>query len=238
MQKPRESGYLHENNREELQALTGSLLHRQEEEWRRLARELHDDVIQRVAVLSMDIDEVLRMLETDPTAAVQKLQQSSENVALLSERVRDLSRRLHPAILEDIGLAAALESLTEEFRDREEMVTDFLALGIPPALRPDVATGFYRIAQEAFRNIAKHAGKTHVKVTLSGSRDELQMRIADAGRGFDIGMGHTGLGLIGMQERARLIGATIEIQSRPGEGAKITVRVPIREATVSSNEED
>lgn len=218
-----------DRSREELRALTGSLMTSQEEERRRLARELHDDINQRLAVLSMDGQEILRNFGENPAAVRQKLQETLTRMGQLAEDVRGLSHRLHPSIIEDLGLAPALRSLTEEFGEREGMITTFQAEGVPQDLSFEVGTGLYRIAQEALRNIGKHAGRTHVKVTLRGNSASLELQVTDAGRGFDPESKRSGLGLISMEERARLIGATFRVQSAPGEGTKITVHVPLPE---------
>ncbi|MBV8811931.1 MAG: PAS domain-containing protein, partial [Acidobacteriaceae bacterium] len=214
-------------SREELRALAGSLMSSQEDEGRRLARELHDDISQRLAALSMWGDKALANIETDPAAARQELEKTLTQLAELSEDVRLLSHRLHPSAIEDLGLATALRSLTEEFGEREDMITTFSCRDVPETLPVEVATGLYRIAQEAFRNVAKHAGKTHVKVSLTGKNGGVELQVADAGKGFDPEQKHSGLGLTSIRERARLIGATLNIQSSLGEGTKVTVFAPV-----------
>ncbi|MBV9038730.1 MAG: PAS domain-containing protein, partial [Acidobacteriaceae bacterium] len=212
-------------SQDELRALTGSLFTSQEEERRRLARELHDDISQRLAAFDLDSNEVLRHLGADSSLAEQKLQEIRGRMRGLSEDVRRLSHQLHPSTLEDLGLASALRSLTGEFGEREKMITTFSAQELPPAIPIEVATGLYRIAQEALRNVAKHAGKTHVKVLLRGKPEALELQVADSGLGFDTEDKRSGLGLISMEERARLIGATLKIESALGEGTKVTVDV-------------
>ncbi|MBV8709031.1 MAG: PAS domain-containing protein [Acidobacteriaceae bacterium] len=212
-------------SQDELRALTGSLFTSQEEERRRLARELHDDISQRLAAFDLDSNEVLRHLGAGSSLAEQKLQEIRGRMRVLSEDVRRLSHQLHPSTLEDLGLASALRSLTGEFGEREKMITTFSAQELPPAIPIEVATGLYRIAQEALRNVAKHAGKTHVKVLLRGKPEALELQVADSGLGFDTEDKRSGLGLISMEERARLIGATLKIESALGEGTKVTVDV-------------
>lgn len=213
-------------SQEELRTLTGSLLTSQEEERRRLARELHDDISQRLAAFDLDSNEVLRNMSGNPALAEKKFQEIRVKMRELSEDVRRLSHRLHPSALEDLGLPSVLRSLTSEFGEREEMITTFSAQDVPYGLPVEVATVLYRIAQEALRNVAKHAGKTHVKVLLRGKPGALELQITDSGLGFDIEDKRSGLGLISMEERARLIGATLKIESALGEGTKVTVDVP------------
>jgi two-component system CheB/CheR fusion protein len=138
-----------------------------------------------------------------------------------------MSHRLHPSIIEDLGLKPALQSLTEEFGRREGMIVTFSARNVPENLPLDVATSLYRIAQEALRNVTKHAGQTHTRVTLTGTKTGIQLNIADFGQGFDVESERHGLGLLSMEERARQIGGKMDVQSTLGEGTKITVTVPV-----------
>jgi two-component system CheB/CheR fusion protein len=218
-------------SREELRALTGGLLTSQEEERRRLARELHDDISQRLAAFDLDSNEVFQNITTHPALAEQKCHQIRARMRELSEDVRRLSHRLHPSAIEDLGLASALRSLTEEFGEREKMITTFSAQDLPEVLPVEVATGLYRIAQEALRNVAKHAGKTHVKVSLRGRPGALELQVQDFGLGFDADDKRSGLGLISMEERARLIHATLNVESALGEGTKVIVDVPLSTGT-------
>lgn len=192
-----------------------------------MARELHDDISQRLATLSMEGDDILRNLSADTAGAHQRLDQLLAKLGQLSEDVRMLSHGLHPAMIEDLGLAPALRISTNEFGEREGMIASFFPQDVPEELPLEVATGLYRIAQEALRNVSKHAGKTHVRVLLTGKEDGVEMQVADSGRGFDRQRYRTGLGLISVEERARLIGATVKIESVPREGTKVTVYVPL-----------
>jgi two-component system CheB/CheR fusion protein len=149
-----------------------------------------------------------------------------ERVGLLGSDVRRLSHGLHPSLLDDLGLAAALRSLTSDFGEREGMITTFSAQDVPESLPIDIATGLYRIAQESLRNVGKHAGKTHVKVNLRGTPDGLQLQISDAGHGFEQRLERNGLGLISMEERARLMEANLRVNSVVGHGTSVTVLVP------------
>ncbi len=219
-----------DRSRGELQALTGSLLTSQEEERRRVARELHDDLSQRLAAIGMQGDAISQTMAQDPAAARSELERILKALGDLAEDVRLLSHRLHPAMLDDLGLAAALRSLTEEFGEREAMITTFYSDQVPETIPREVATGLYRIAQEALRNVAKHAGQTHIKVQLKGVPGGLELQVADAGKGFDMEQIRPGLGLISMRERAHLIGATIQVQSAVHEGTKVSVYVPLQPA--------
>lgn len=215
-----------DRSREELRALTDSLMTSQEAERRRLARELHDDVSQRLALLDMECEAALRTFEAEPAQARERLEQVRAQVADISTDVRTLSHRLHPSILEHMGLAAALESLLDEFTEREGTIASFYADDLPQELSLETATGLYRITQEALRNVAKHAGKAHVKVSITSAEGQLVLEIADSGKGFNTEQHGSGLGLISMKERARLLGATMRVQSAHRRGTTVTVHVP------------
>jgi two-component system CheB/CheR fusion protein len=132
-------------------------------------------------------------------------------------------------VLKDLGLAAALRSLVEEFDRREGMPATFSSRGLPEQVPDEAATAIYRITQEALRNVAKHAGRTHVKVMLRNVDHTLVLKVVDSGVGFDADAveGQSGLGMISMQERARIAGGSFEIDSELGSGTAITVKVPL-----------
>jgi two-component system, chemotaxis family, CheB/CheR fusion protein len=214
--------------REELRSLAGRLFNSQEEERRRVSRELHDDVSQKLAYLEIEIER----LRQNPPVEIEKVQAALTNLrdraGALSHEVRALSHQLHPSTLEHLGLAAALKSLVEEFGERERMVATFRTSSAPQDVPPEVATALYRIAQEALRNAAKHAGRTHVKVWLEGTESGIQLSIRDFGEGFDLqGPQRRGLGFVSMEERARLVGGTLSIESELGHGTAVTVTVPL-----------
>jgi two-component system CheB/CheR fusion protein len=215
-------------SQDELRALTVSLFTSQEEERRRIARELHDDISQRLAGIEIDGDRLEKDLPAGPSEAMAAIQRMRTQIAKLSEDVRLMSHRLHPSIIEDLGLKAALQSLTEEFGLRENMIATFSSRNVPETLPLEVATSLYRIAQEALRNVSKHAGQTHARVSLTGMPDGVQLQIADFGHGFDVQDERPGLGLLSMEERARHIGAGLDINSALGEGTRVTITVPLR----------
>jgi len=214
-----------ETPREQLQALAGSLLRSREDERRSLARELHDDVSQRLARLDMDAYALERDMAALPDAQ-QRLGALREAVGGVSASIRSLSHRLHPSIIDDLGLAHALRSLTDEFRRREQIPAVFHEEIVPEPLPDGAAILLYRIAEEALRNVARHAGETHVEVSLQSLPAGLRVEIADFGRGFDLAESRTSLGLVRMQERAREAGATLHIVSTPGAGTRVTVELP------------
>ena len=212
--------------REELRELAAYLFKIQEEERQHVARELHDDVSQRLSLLDLLLHEI-----KDPVSRedLEKLESARTQLNELNTDVRQISHRLHPSILNDLGLSAALQGLVKEFGERENMPATYTAHDLPESWPPEAATAIYRIAQEALRNIAKHAGKTQVKVVLAGTGLGLQLKVRDFGIGFDreTDMPAPGLGMISMQERARLAGGTLHVHSALGQGTTVAVDIPL-----------
>jgi PAS domain S-box-containing protein len=214
--------------RERLRRLAAKLLHAQEEERRRIAREMHDDWTQRLALLGIDIAKLEKHLGA-PEAALPLLRTMQEQLVRLSEDMHALSRQLHPSILDDLGLVEALRSECASFSRREGIAVAYHPEEVPTILPKDVALCVYRVAQEALRNLAKHAAVNEAWVSLIATRSELLLRILDKGVGFDPAAvrSEPGLGLSGMEERVRLIQATLSVTSTPGKGTTIEVRVPL-----------
>ncbi|RMH36020.1 MAG: PAS domain S-box protein [Nitrospirae bacterium] len=213
-----------------LKALTARLLTAQDDERRRLSRELHDDLNQRLAVLALTMQAAQqKMAPSDPAYAV--LHECYEAIANLSEDIRRLAYQLHPSILDDLGLEAALRAFVDDCARREGLNIVFMAEQVLRNLSKDVAACLYRIGQESLRNVAKHAHASHVTVALAGSEGGVSLIIVDDGVGFypdQIRATRRGLGLIGMQERIRLVDGRLTIHSQPGKGTKVSAWVPIR----------
>lgn len=199
----------------DLRKLNMRLIQASEDERRRLARELHDGVSQRLALLA--------------GSAASERPDLFDEVGDIAEDVRRISHRLHPAILDNVGLEAALESECESFQRLQGIETSCEFRTCPDSIRPDVALALYRITQEALSNVARHAKASWVRVTLAGVDKQLVLSIVDSGIGFDpqvvrrIG----GLGLTSMRERARQIGANLAVSSEPDKGTEIEVEVEI-----------
>jgi PAS domain S-box-containing protein len=217
-------------SREELRALTARLIGNEEEEHRRLARELHDDLAQRLTAVAFD----LAGLEKEcpgriPSSLKKKLHTAHACVVSLSDDVRRLAHQLHPAALELLGLPAALRQICQEAFVPGRLEARFTVRKLPGSFPPDVALCFYRVAQECLRNIAKHTRSDKVSVTLSGGAPGFRLSIKDNGTGFDPTAPRSkgGLGLISIKERVRLVGGTLSIESRPGKGTRVTVEVPV-----------
>ena len=212
----------------ELQTLTARLIAGEEQNSKHVARELHDVFSQKLAVLGMEISTLQQMESESPLC--ERLRQVAGQIGGLASDIHQLSRRLHPAILDDLGVAAALNAECLAFSASYGIPVEFTPQNPPERLPEDVSLCLYRVAQESLRNIGKHAGATEVRVALTGSARETRLMIEDIGDGFDLehARGKGGLGLISMDERVRLVGGTFSIQSKPGKGTRIEVRIPLR----------
>ncbi len=215
----------------ELRELAAHLFTMQEEEREYVARELHDDVAQRLSLAALLCQEA--QAAADPAARTLALDKVAADISAINSDVRTISHRLHPAILHELGLATALKQLVDEFGKREGMFATLITANMPESVDPTVATSLYRVTQEALRNVAKHAGKTHVKVILEGRGDNLYLEVRDFGIGYDqeAEEGATGLGLISITERTRIAGGRSKVESSLGRGTSIMVEVPIHGRT-------
>ena len=219
-------------SREELRALSGSLLHAQDEERRRVSRELHDDVSQNVARLQFDLEALEQKLPRSMEGEKQRLLAIRDIAAQLSNDLRRIAYALHPSTLDLLGLTVALSSYAREFSKRTGIPVEFSASGVPAEVPPGIASSFYRIAQEALRNVARHGDGGVAQVSLTGDKSHLTLAIRDNGPGFDRDAvrGQGGLGLVSMEERARLIHASFQLETAPGCGVSITVSAPLEYA--------
>ena len=213
--------------REELRTLAGRLMTAQDDERRRIARDLHDDLSQKLAYLAMDLGK----LANKPTSqemldSLRGLQRRAGDAA---ESVRHISHQLHPSILDDIGLEAALEQYCEEFEERSGIRTHFSSREVPDSLPPEVASSMYHIFQESLRNVSKHSEAETVFVTLEFTAGVLRLIVKDEGVGLAESRlkAGAGIGMIGMRERAHLVNGTVSIESQVGEGTEVTVAVPL-----------
>jgi len=214
---------------EEIQALAGRLLSAQEEERRWIARELHDDVTQRLAVLAIETGKLERQVSHGQQVLCRQLRALHEEIIALSADVHGLSRKLHPAILEDLGLVDALAAECLRLSAHGEPRVAFTSEHVPEVIPADTALCLYRIAQEALHNILKYARAQEVQVTLMGKGEGIRLRLYDDGIGFDLSHARRqgGLGLASMRERLRLIDGRLTIRTRPGAGTHIDVWVPL-----------
>ncbi len=214
---------------EAARSLSGRLIHAQEAERTRLARELHDDLSQSLALLSIELD----MFARNPPAAngevSERMRDLSGQVKILSSSVHRISHELHPAKLEQLGLVAALRGFCREIAEARNIAIELETRDVPRDLPIDIALCFYRIVQEGLQNVIKHSGCAAAKVELTPNDNELYLIVSDQGCGFDsiAATNHSSLGLVSMRERVRLVRGQISIESRKGEGTQIKVRVPI-----------
>jgi two-component system CheB/CheR fusion protein len=215
-------------SRREMRVLAERLIRAQEDERKRVARELHDDLSQRLSALQIGSAGLARLAPEGGPAKAGFVAQE-EHLAQVVEGVRRLAYDLHPAILTHLGLRAALRSFCVNFSSREEIDVDFSAQKEPASLSEDVALCLYRVTQEGLRNVAKHSGAKSASVVLKTARGVMHLSIQDQGKGFDLGEGEQseGLGLLGMKERVRLVHGALRVRSRPRHGTRIEVRVPV-----------
>ena len=212
----------------ELHDLAHQLFTVQEQERERIARELHDDVSQRLSLLEMACSSLSWTgRRVDDRREIESL---LGQIHSLANDVRTMSHHLHPAVLKHLGLVAALQTLVDAFTDKESLPVTFASTVEGVEISDMASTTCYRIAQEALRNVAKHAGRTPVEVSLETADGWLRLQVRDAGRGFDPAplVPYRGLGLTSMRERARIAGGSFAMTSRPGAGTVVVAEVPVR----------
>lgn len=216
----------------ELRKLASRLIRAQEDERRRLARELHDDLTQRLAGLGMLAGGLAREVHQGKAGNVApRVGELGRELERLASDAQVLARELHPALLENLGLEVALRAECATFGERTGLRIHFVSCEVPETLEAEVSLVLYRIAQEALRNVLSHARSSEARVALERRGAELRLAIEDTGPGFDPSplRGRPGMGLASMAERALLIGSRLEIDSAPGRGTRIVVRVPLGE---------
>jgi PAS domain S-box-containing protein len=216
--------------RQKLHDLAAQLMTAQDQERRRIARELHDDVTQRLASLGIELDLLKQkgfgVATEEPTEALDLFQ---ARITQLTEDLRLLSHSLHPSILEYSDLSTTLEMHCRKFTEQYGIAASFSARQVPADIPHFVAVTLYRIAQEALRNVAEHSGANTASIALVGDGAKLSLSILDDGGGFDTlatKLG-PGLGLLSIEERVRNIGAELIIDSSPESGTRLTVRAPV-----------
>lgn len=207
-----------------LQALSRRLLEVQEQERRHLAAELHDEVGQLLTGLNFQLD-----LAARGERAAEALTAAKQIVQDLTARVRDLSHRLRPSVLDDLGLAHAMDWLMDRFHRQSGLRVTFHQRGLDGPFPPEVETAAFRIVQEALTNAARHAGVPTANVVLTRDARALEIRVTDDGRGFDptaIDRHATG-GLSGMRERAEWLGGSLRVETAPDAGVRVVAHLPL-----------
>ena len=220
------------NSESDLRELAGRLLQAQEQERSRLARELHDDLSQRLAVLAIEAGKLELELDSDATMGRARTRGIRDQIASISQDVHAISRQLHPSILEDLGLTSAIESECSRYAHHEGISIQY-EHDIPSELPNEVALSLYRIVQESLRNIAKHAETNAARISLVRVDGEILLSIEDDGMGFEPteAKSRAGVGLASMAERARMIHGDLTVRAESGRGTRISVRVPLPEAS-------
>jgi signal transduction histidine kinase len=215
------------DSRRELEKLSARLVDVQEQERRSIARELHDEVGQALEVLLMDLGRLSRLVPASEQPfrdQIDRLKGLAENAV---KSVRDIALLLRPSMLDDLGLMAALEWQAREVSRRSEMEVDVHSAMVSEQLPDEVKISVYRIVQEALNNAAAHASAKSARVSVIQTADRLRAEITDDGQGFDSGRVR-GMGLLGMEERVKLLGGTLKIESRAGHGTTVVAELPLR----------
>jgi PAS domain S-box-containing protein len=218
-------------NQAEMRELTRKLFTAQEDERARIARELHDDYCQRVTTLILEANMLRRACEREVPSLAPRLTAMSQKLSDILNDFRALSHELLPRNLGDTSLAVPIRNLVKEFSQKAGFEIKFFEQEVPETIPPGIMTTMFRLLQESLCNIVKHASAKHVAVTLGGTEQgEVELVVVDDGIGFDTARvceGQKGMGIVGMRERAQLVGGTVKIISRPGEGTTVIFWIPL-----------
>jgi PAS domain S-box-containing protein len=222
---------------EVIAGFSGKLIDAQEAERTRIARELHDDINQRLAMVAVNLKTLKQDLPGSDVKMSRRIQEACEQVAGLENDIQALSHRLHSSKLEYLGLEAATASLCTELSERQNVKIHFRCDGIPEDLPSEVSLCLFRVLQEALHNAMKYSGAGVFEVSLAGSPQGIELRVHDSGAGFDAkaaSNGH-GLGLTSMRERLRLVDGRFSIDSKPNQGTTVFARVPLSAETATAS---
>lgn len=214
---------------EKLAAMRNRLARAQEEERARIARDLHDDAGQRLALLSIDLEQLKQASMKLKSSLTQQLESLVKAASEITSDVHNVSRRLHPSQVELLGLAAAVSNFCKDFAARNSMEIEFVQTELREKPPQDAALCLFRVLQEAIRNVQKHSGTRHALVELDEISGSLRLRVSDQGAGFDSESADfsQGLGLLSMEERLRSLGGELFVHSRPGGGTCIEACIPL-----------
>ena len=218
---------------EELRTLSHRLLQVQEEERKRISRELHDEITQTLMSITVQLETLVRAATVNPSALKQKIARTQRLVVKSVNIVHQFARELRPTGLDDLGLIVTLHEALNEFMKRTGIRVHYTTFAEADQLSSDQRTVIYRIVKEALTNVAQHAHASQVNVDLCKSVDTVQLKISDNGQAFDVkrvlNVKHNKrLGLIGMRERAEMVGGTFTIESTPGKGTTVLAQIPFR----------
>jgi signal transduction histidine kinase len=201
------------------------LVEAQEQERARIARELHDDILQRLALLSMEVGQ----LQANPSEIELRGQKIRKRISRISADVNAMAHDLHPSRLDYLGAVAGMKSWCKDFAERQKLELDFTT-NVRGPLPPHIGVSLFRVLQEALHNTVKHSGAKQVQVQLRMNSDALHLVVRDSGKGFDVRAASRGkgLGLTSMRERIRMVNGSITIDSKPNSGTAIGVCVPFK----------
>lgn len=220
-----------------LRAYAAHMLRAQEDERKRIAQELHDDIVQEVVLLCRLLDDVEASgppLAPSTSEGLGRARHSAEGIV---QGLRDFVKAVRPPTLEDLGLVTSIRRLLFDLMERTGVEGEFNSDGGGERLLPDTELGLFRMTQEALRNVERHAEAAHVAVSISFDDNRVRLEVVDNGKGFAVppGLSNFGssgrLGLIGMQERADLLGGQVDVQSAPDHGTRVTIQIPISRDT-------
>jgi signal transduction histidine kinase len=205
------------------------LIEAQEQERMRIGRELHDDIGQRLTMLTIEIEELQQSAFDLPAQVRSRIDEIKKQTSGIAADIQSLSHELHSAKLQYLGIAAAMKSFCQEFAQQQKVEIDFKAHDLPNPLSPDISLGLFRVLQEALHNSMKHSGVRQFEVRLWGTSDEIDLTVKDSGVGFDreVAKASRGLGLTSMEERLKLLNGTLSIESQPQRGTAIHARVAL-----------
>ena len=222
-----------EQNRDEIRELAARLMTAQEDEQRRIARDLHDGLVQRLVALKLDLAVLARNPATAEAGLLEDLRSAEAEAGRVAEDARAISHELHPAALDELGLLPALRANAAEIRRLRGIDIRVEAHDALPALPRNAALGLYRIAQEALWNAMAHSEAASITIALHAESDRLKLEVIDLGKGFDLVevRGTRSLGLVSMEERARLIQADLDIESHPRKGTVVRVTLNLDQTT-------
>jgi PAS domain S-box-containing protein len=219
-----------------LEKVSGQLIEAQENERRRIARDLHDDICQRLALLSMELDQANRSANEPADVAQLRLREIRQHCAEIAGDVQSLSHELHSSRLDYLGIVAAIRGFCHEFSKQHEINIEFADQDVPADLPRDISLCLFRVTQEALHNAVKYSGVSQYTVELTATEEEVQLVVSDTGKGFDTEAAkqNRGLGLVSMQERVHLVHGSLLVESVPGKGTRIYAVVPFSRETQRS----
>jgi signal transduction histidine kinase len=220
-----------EKNLKRLRQFARRLINAQEEERQRIAREIHDDLGNRIALMSLSVHQIMEQAPENLGSTMNELQKVLDGITELSTALRNLSHWLHPPPLRYLGIGAALTSLQEVFKKTYGIRMDVVIPANLPRLPDEVELCIFRISQECLQNVAKHSGAAEVRIVLEHTPKRIRLTVSDTGRGFSLSKAvqKGGLGLASMRERALSIRGRLTVNSSPGAGTKVLLMVPIHD---------